>query len=217
MWLSRFAFGYLVTGIVIGSLPLPEKIAVRSRWETDKTRREFAGWARTLSAFGTKVEAEDLDAVLWPVARVSGAAIRELRRPYDFFTRATGFFQSWRMFSSPNTRSVARLVVELDAGDGRWKKIHVSRSSRYRWRRWQLDHQRLRKLVARAVRHPERDEFPRLARWLARQAANDYPEAAAVRVTAEQAKLTTPEAWRAGSAVILEGVAERRFELEPFR
>ncbi|MEM1022078.1 MAG: hypothetical protein AAGD10_20495 [Myxococcota bacterium] len=217
LWSSRFVFGYLLAAIFVLSLPQPHKITTRSRWDTNKTRREFAAWGKSLSFLGLEASADEMDAFLWPLAQGTGKVVRILRAPFKPFMRVTGFFQSWRMFSTPNTSTVAWVVVELDRGDGAFEPIYESRSSTYDWRSFQLSHDRMRKFISKAVRGYETADFVRLGRWFAQEAAHDFPEAEAVRVVARYAKLEGPEAWMAGAPLEVEDRKAKVFKLEKFR
>lgn len=218
LWASRFVFGYLLAAIFILSLPQPHKITTRSRWDTDKTRREFAAWGKSLSFLGLEASAEEMDAFLWPLAQTTGKIVTVLRAPFEPFMRTTGFFQSWRMFSTPNTSTVAWVVVELDRqGDGEFEPIYESRSSIHDWRSFQLSHDRMRKFISKAVRGYETPDFVRLSRWFAQEAARDFPEAEAVRVVARYAKLDTLDAWMDGAPLEIEDRKAKVVKLEGFR
>jgi hypothetical protein len=201
-WVQRLVFIYLLLGIFLLSLPRPEKVAVRKRWETRKTRREFDRWASMINVFGFDFDHEDVDAVLWPIAKNMGAAVREFRKPYRWMIRDVGFFQSWRMFSVPNIGRSALLLVELDHGDGRgFVPIYRPRSNEFDWRRKFFDHDRIRKYVGRGVKPARGKYYRNLGRWIAEQAAEDFPDAYAVRVTALHGRMVTPEQWKNGRVI----------------
>jgi hypothetical protein len=75
----------------------------------------------------------------------------------------------------------------------------------------------MRKFISRAVRGDETPDFVRLARWFAKQAAVDFPEAEAVRVVARYAKLDGTDAWLAGAPLEIEDKKAKVFRLESFR
>ncbi|MGF1508730.1 MAG: hypothetical protein ACFB9M_04420 [Myxococcota bacterium] len=217
-WAQRASFIYLLLGIFVLSLPRPEKVSVRRRWDTDKTQMEFQKISESLGRLGFDVTAEDIDDFLWPIARNYGFFIRKAREPYSWLMRRLGFFQSWRMFSQPNIRMTTILLVELDAGDARgFVPIFRPLSSEYNWRWKQFEHERMRKFVDKAVSKPRESRYAALGDWIAQRAAEDFPRAERVRMTALHGPIPPPERYLEGHGIKFRRVEPRVYELERFR
>ena len=91
-----------------------------------------------------------------------------------------------------------------------WRTIYRSRSKEHDYLGGQLDHNRMRKLVARCGRDGRL--FDHVARWIAREAARDFPNALALRVRLERFDSLPPEGVRAG--LLPSYQTQRSLELE---
>lgn len=197
-----FLFLFVGSGIFVLSLPEPSMIGTRSRWQTERTRQEFEAWGRP---FGWS--ADEVDALLWPLARQAAAVGRQLRRPYHPLTEYLGFYQSWRMFSTPNLVTygievdVRRAQPGPSADDDGFEPLYRSRSSIHDWRRRQLDNSRMRKLFARAFREGRSFLRTDATQWIARQVKFELPDATQLRLEVVRFEPPSPEAYARGAPV----------------
>ncbi len=94
------------------------------------------------------------------------------------------------MFSNPQT-SPSRLWVEVDQGDG-FTPLFVVGSERYTWHGDFFGHHRIRKLLGRIGRAGRGPEYNELGRWLAREAAREFPDAKTLRVSVTPGRRNHP-------------------------
>lgn len=152
----------------------------RQVWNSPHNREQFNHWSATLSRFGLDISSTRLKSELWEFTRRYVRLHSQLMRPVRWLPEQLGFGQSWRMFSNPQT-TPSRLWLEVDDGHG-FEPIYVSRSSEHTWRRSFFEHHRVRKLLGRIGRGGRDAAYESLARWVAKRAFQDYPNAARVRV-----------------------------------
>lgn len=118
----------------------------------------------------------------WKSAARTYKSVRAtLTRPFSLYVRTLYLLQGWALFTNPQ-RDPARVEVELHTPGEGWRTITVQRSEVFDWKREQLDNHRLRKLVGRIARRRTPRIYNRLVRWLAREAAREYPGADRMRV-----------------------------------
>lgn len=199
-----------IGAVCLMALPAPEGGMNRSAWSDPTVQAELLAWHGRLSVLGLDLEAEELEDLLWEFARGYMEGREAVLGPLDPYYRHLGTRQSWRMFVAPH-RNPAKLVVAVRT-EGTWEVVYRSRDPEADWRAHQLDHTRTRSVTFRyAWKHYQRP-YRRFARWLAREAAVDFPEADRIRVYWWRYRTLSPEAVRAGETP--EGSVERPTELD---
>ncbi|HJL43768.1 MAG TPA: hypothetical protein RMG48_20840 [Myxococcales bacterium LLY-WYZ-16_1] len=207
--LQVFLFLFVTSGIFVLSLPNPSKIGVRSRWETDRTRREFEAWGRPLG-----LDADQVDALLWPVARAVAGVTAVLRRPFQWAGDPLGFYQGWRMFSTPRTYTRALEVDVLDPNSGEFRPVYRSRSTEHRWLAEKLDQNRVRKLVGRSIVPESRGRRRYLVRWLRDNAKRSFPDSTQMRIRIVKLIPPPPEQFARGASIVREVESSRTVTLK---
>jgi len=114
-----------------------------------------------------------------------------LRKPFKPYTEYAGVRQRWRMFVAPH-RHPATLHVEVQENE-QWRTVYVARSSEHTWRGLELDHTRARSMLFRYAWREYRGHYRRFAHYVARWAAEDFPNAAKVRVRWYGFRTPSPE------------------------
>jgi hypothetical protein len=199
-WLARWrrSWPHLRAGLIFVHLaavlvmctPGPGRLLNRSQWKSAESQAQFAGWANRLRSIGIDTTAAGLEAWLWDRAGEYASVRRRIERPFAPYVQRLHLYQGWSLFSQPQRHPV-RLHVDLDRGDG-WQPIHVQGSSEHTWRRAQLSHHRLRKLIGRVGRRKNLGSYGRLVDWLARVAAADFPDGQRLRVRLYRYRTAAP-------------------------
>lgn len=199
-----------ILAICLVSLPAPEGGMDRGAWSDPTVQAELLAWRDRLARVGLDLEAEVLEDHLWDFAQGYMSTREATLGRLDPYFRHLGTRQSWRMFVAPH-RNPAKLVVAVRTG-GTWEVVYRSRDPEAAWRDHQLDHTRTRSAIFRYAWKHYRRPYARFARWLAREAASDFPEADRIRVYWWRYRTLSPEAVRAGE--VPEGAVERPRELD---
>ncbi len=198
-------------------LSVPASGAMRdiSAWRAPHAQRELGVWAERARALGWDVSQSEFEAWLWDFTQGYLEVRNRIAAPFALYSHYTGALQGWSMFANPQTEP-AWLTVEIRQGD-ELRTVYRERSSAEDWMRWQLDHNRVRKLQGRLGRGAYDDHYRGLVEWLARRAAIDFPEATHLRARVERRR--TPEPFDDAEV----GYQSSRFEreliidLEPLR
>lgn len=180
-----------VVSVVVLSLPKSSVIANERAWESKNAQAEFRHWAQRL---GT--EPEVFQARLWSFAQSAGRARDQVGKPFQVYADLSGTGQGWQMFATPQ-KVPAELHLDVEV-DGRWKALVRPRDTRSMWRRGQRTQNRFRKVLGRFARTFYRPRYEGLARWLATEAAVDFPEVTRVRVRLWRYRTLPPQEVRAG-------------------
>lgn len=217
-WLghARAAFVLLhVLAMLVLALPDASRLGDRAVWKARGTQLDFKQWAERLQGLGFDTDAKRFERWLWDLSQGYLKLRAVLVAPFDPYRRVAGMTQSWRMFSNPQRRP-ARLHIDVKDG-GQWRPLYVGRSDEFEWRREQFDNNRVRKLIGRFARNIRRGNYRLLARWVARQAAHDYPAASEIRVRLYRFKSLPPEAIAAGERPQGKFADVETLKLEEFR
>lgn len=206
---------YHVLAIVVFALPSPRRMGDRSNWKSDRNQAELASWARTLSATGLDVSKDELEEVMWGLTQRYLAVRKDLIDPFDEYARYIGMAQGWRMFTNPQRRP-GKLHVDVEI-DGVWTPVFVYRSGEHDWMRWQFEHNRFRKQLGRINSKRAVRAYDQLTKWIARQAARDFPEATRLRTRLYRYRSLPPDRVRAGEEPEGEFTLPRFHPLEALR
>jgi hypothetical protein len=174
------------------STPAGSRLNNRHVWASQQNQDEFHAWAAGLRRFGFNVSGRQLQDFLWDTTNAYLEHRNRWLYPFKWLPEQLGFSQSWRMFSNPQT-SPSRLWVELDQGHG-FTPLFIVGSTRYTWRTDFFVHHRIRKLLGRIGRAGRAPEYNELGRWLAREAAQEFPTASSLRISVYTWKTQPPSA-----------------------
>jgi hypothetical protein len=168
----------------------------RKAWSDPTVQGEFVAWAGRLRSYGIDVTSRELEDTMWSFATSYEGLRDTVLTPLRPYLRATGSWQSWKMFVAPH-RYPSRMEIDIDRGSG-FETIYVERSGRYDWRRWWFDHDRVRSAVFRYGWPHYRSSRTTFVDWVARHAAADFPGATRVRVSFVSYRSPSPEEVKAG-------------------
>jgi hypothetical protein len=177
----------------------------RSAWKDPTVQGEFSAWRDRLAGWGVELTAEEFEDGLWELAQGYMDARNQVLAPFRRYYAYAGTWQSWRMFVAPH-RHPGRLHIEVREG-GDYRTVYVARSDEHTWLRSQLDHDRMRSSVFRYAWKRYYKHWRVFGTWVAKQAAEDFPEADRVRLRFFRYQTLSPEAARAGAEL------EGKFEL----
>lgn len=194
-WLQHLRAAFVLFHIVaIMLLAIPDAAgpaANRSAWKNPTVQNELASYAESLSSLGVEMSKEDFEEHVWNLAQTWTAWMVAVREPLSPYTDYAGVRQRWRMFVAPH-RHPATLHIELE-DNGQWRPIYVARSSEHTWRGRQLDQTRARSMLFRYAWREYRGHYRRFAQYVARWAAQDFPNATKVRVRWYGFRTPSPE------------------------
>jgi hypothetical protein len=185
--------------VTLMALPAPGGGMNRAAWDDPTVQGEFSAWTGRLERLGVHMTVDEFEDHLWRFAVPFMSAREKVLAPFMPYYRYCGTWQSWRMFVAPQ-RYPARLYVEVQR-EGVWTPIYVERSREYTWRAWQLDHDRVRSAVFRYSWKTYRKHWLGFSEWVLTKAAEDHPDAQAVRTRYFRYQTLSPEDAREGTLV----------------
>jgi hypothetical protein len=173
----------------VAASPLPPSPTTAKALANPIAVEELDGWVRLLGGLGVTTNR----AQLTELAVRSSVVTSELRglvtKPFRPLMRITGTGQGWGLFTYPNTHP-HRLVIEVERG-GEFQVVYRALDPEHRYLEPQLTFRRVRGVYddnASKVR-PSYESF---ARWVARRAFADWPDATRVRVKMIRTHVVTP-------------------------
>ncbi len=206
-----------LVAVVVLSFPANRGLVDRRAWQTENAKADFRAWSDTLADLGVAISAEALQAKLWDFSRAYLRVRAAVAAPFEPYARLAGVGQGWQMMTSPQRHPAELHVAVRDSPDDAWRPVYASRSDTLTWRRDQLDHDRFRKVVGRFARSRDTASYDRVAAWLARAAALDFPGASEVQVSQMRYRVLPPEAVAAGETPTRRRRRVRSFDLAPLR
>lgn len=208
---------YHVFAVVILSLPSPRRMNDRAAWKTEPSQQEFARWSESLGSLGIDITPAELEAKMWNLAQSYLAVRKKLVAPVEHYRKYAGVGQGWKMFSRPQIQP-GRVHIDILREQGRpFEPLYVEGSDTHTWRSHQFKHNRIRKLFGRLRRNPRPHAFNAFARWIAAEAAREFPDAVALRVRLERFESLRPEQVRAGVEPESRFPLQRVFQLARLR
>jgi hypothetical protein len=186
-----FVIFHLVA-ISVMAFPCPVGSVVdRSVWKTADVQEDVADWSERLGV--TPVELQD---GVFAVAERHIDIHQRVQAPFALYYKYCGTYQSWNMFGTA-PRTATRLHIDVEE-DGVWRPIYIERDPEHTWQARWFDHCRFRPVLKRLGAGHHDEAMPAFARFAARHAARDYPEAKQVRVRFYEFRTLAPEDTRAG-------------------
>lgn len=181
-----------IIAVVLLAIPDASGVALsRSAWKNPTVQAELEAWAQRLSSVGIQTDTATLEQDVYEAATTWTKGLASVRAPLRPYAQYLGVRQVWRMFVAPH-RHPARLHVEVGA-PGDWELVYAARSDEHDWRAEQFDHVRVRAMLFRYGWKRYDRSYRRLCRWVARQAAEDFPTASHVRVRMLGFRTPTPQ------------------------
>ncbi len=205
-----------ICAVCLMAFPAPQGALQKSSWDDPSVKNEMHMWAERSRSIGFTWNDVEFRDFLWDASK----AILEVRRwvlwPFMPYMNWTGARQSWRMFSAPH-RYPVRLFIEVEQ-DGIWRPVYVGRSDEYTWMRDTFDHHRIRRIIFLHGWKRYDRRWSTFGKWIARHAAEDFPDATRVRIRQWKFRTPSPEELRDGKREI-GGKFQRelRFDLQGYR
>jgi hypothetical protein len=199
-----------IVAIFACAFPSPSGGMNRSSWRDPTVQAEIAAWGERLS-----VPPDVLEEHLWSLATAFMGLRKKALAPFQPYYHHAGTWQAWHMFVAPH-RNPARLHIDIDR-DGTWETVYISRDPQLRWRAELFDHSRGRAALFRYSWRHYRVPFRHLGEWLARKAAEDFPDASRMRTRWYRYRTPTPEEVRTDTAPAGRFEASQVFSLEEYR
>jgi hypothetical protein len=169
-----------VLAVVVLSLPSSGQLTDARRWESANTKVEMQRWAAMLEGWGIETTPESLAHRLRGWADGYARARRLVAAPFDRYAELSGARQGWSMFASPQ-KVPAELHVDVRVGSS-WTPLVRPWDRTLDWRLDAREHHRVRKALGRLARAFRAERYEGLARWLATEAARDFPDVEEIRV-----------------------------------
>lgn len=187
-----------VLAVIVLSCPSSGQLTDPRRWQAANTRVEIERWSQHLRGLGIDTTPQSLTARLRGWAEAYARARRRVAAPFDLYAELTGVRQGWSMFASPQ-KVTAELHVDVRDGDT-WRPLVRPWDPSLDWRIDARAHHRVRKALGRLGRSFREDRYEGLARWLATEAARDFPEIDEVRVAMWRQRSPTVAQARGGKS-----------------
>ena len=203
-----------IVAVLVCAFPSPSGGMNRSTWKNPTVQAEMSAWAQRLS-----MDPEILEDHLWEMAKRYMAARKGVLAPFAAYYEHAGTYQAWHMFIAPH-RNPARLYIDLsedgDQGES-WRLLYISRHPELRWRAELFDHSRSRAALFRYSWSHYRSPYRKFGKWLAAEAAAEFPAASQLRLRWLRYQTPSPEQVLTSSEP--EGTFERPmlFKLEAYR
>lgn len=172
--------------IALMSLPSPGRVSER-QLRDPALKEVFADWRGVLAGLGLELSQEEAEQMAMKGANAFMDARAATLKPLWPYFKYTGTAQSWQMFGYLN-RTPARFKLELQTREG-WQDLYIARSSEADWRRRQLDSERFRGMINAYSWKEGRRGYRRFVDWISCRAAEDFPDALAVRASMVQVRL----------------------------
>ena len=182
--------------IAITAVAFPAPVGMRrSDLESADVQAAIKAWQGLASALGVADEPDAFQEWLWLTGTGLLAARNDVLEPLQPYYRYSGTQQSWSMFGTIN-HTPARLEIHIDHGSG-WEPLFIARTRDHDWRARQLDQERLRGLINPFSWRRDRTKLRKVADWVARLAADDFPQARRIRLRMVVRPLPDPAELRA--------------------
>ncbi len=201
-----------IVAVVLMALPAPIGSDRDDTYEMASVREQLQQLSEALGAVGIEASEDEIAELSKTSARRILAARKAALRPFRPYYSLAGTRQGYRMFSGVSLYG-DRLQVEIDRGDD-WELIYLARDPDHRWRWWTFNHELTRSLLYRYVEKRYRRRFEAMTRWIAREAATDFPDVERVRVSFLRQRTPSPAESRAGVTHEVRVVRTRTVEVD---
>lgn len=217
-WPHLRALLILVHLVAISLAALPRVSApalTKSARQSPAARAEIAAWTERLASWGVEVEPEVLEQRSLELLEGWLELRTTLNSPFRPYIATFGLRQPWMLFPGAD-RFPAQLVIELER-EGSWETVQTLYPTSGPWKARLARNTRVHGVVYSASWPVHRSHYDELGRWLAREAARDFPEATRLRLSIERGHMRSPEQVREGFVPEVRTHQARTFELESYR
>lgn len=181
-----------LVAVGLAAIPAPVGGMNRASWQEPTVKGEIDAWADRVG-----MEREAFEQGLWDLA-VNVMAVRGVvLKPFLPYYHRLGAQQSWRMFVAPH-RHPSRLHIDIYE-NGEWFNVYEQTTAGPHWLEDLLEGDRFRSALFRYSWPQFRAPYRHLARWVAAEAADEFPEATRVRLRWHRRTTPPPETLREGA------------------
>lgn len=204
-----------VVSVALSSLPSVRGNLSPSMMREPVVQHELRQWTRALEQLGLEVTTREFQDFIVALGHLYSDVRDVLVKPFEPYRRHLGTGQTWNLFTSAH-RIPSRLEIDLEEG-GAFRPLYVARSDEHTWRRASLDDTRMRKAVYFLSWRRASRTYGTFAEWVAREAAEDFPDATRVRVRYWRYETPSPEQVRRGEEPEGRYVKTKLLELARYR
>jgi hypothetical protein len=203
--------------LAVCMLTMPAPVGISEAAMQDAEVQGSLATARAVvGAFGWQLSKEEATDLAYGLGTRFMALRSKALTPVRPYAEYLGVKQGWRMFGLIN-REPARMEAELLEA-GAWRTIYVARDPDLDWMADLMDHERVRGFTNQFSWAKRRRRFRQFSKWLARQAATDFPEATKLRTRMVILHIVPPAQLKAhGGLPVGEPFWETPISLAPLR
>ncbi len=192
--LRNLFIGLHLLAVTLIALPSPAGQMSEKRFAAPATQQLFARVATLLGGIGVDTSAGAISDFSWVAGRGIVAVRTAVLAPLQPYYTLAGTRQSWRMFTDISAHQ-GRIEIIAER-DGEQEVLFIDNTA-HRWQAQLLEQERVRSIRSAFSRRKNKRHYLRLCRWLAAQAAEDFPSADALIVQMRALTLAGPEVVRA--------------------
>lgn len=168
-----------ICAVLLKACPAPEGAMAKEDWAHPTVQAEFKQWTHFLNSAGMDINQQTLEANLWTLAKQTSAIRSGLLWPFRKYYRYFGADQNWRLFVAPHMFP-SRLEIDVLVEDS-WTPVYRVFDGP-KWMGHLIENGRFRPSIFRYSWGRYKGQYNRFAQFLSEQAANDFPEAHAIRL-----------------------------------
>jgi hypothetical protein len=193
--------GLHLLAVLLMSIPAPAGMS-RQTLQEENIQANFRDWSDLAKGLGINLEAAKIEELsfTWGT-RVLGVRNKALA-PFRPYYKYAGTNQRWQMFGYLN-RTPGRIeVATCDKINKRlcakqdWDWRFIMGSDEADWLRPRMEQERIRAIVSSFAWKKRKGHYNALGRWLAAQAAEDFPDAKTLRVRMGTLQIPPPARLR---------------------
>jgi hypothetical protein len=166
--------------------------------QEENIQANFRDWSATAQGLGIDLDPKDIEELSFTWGnRVLGVREQTLA-PFRPYYKYAGTVQRWQMFGYLN-RSPGRIEVATCTKPNKrlcartdWQWRFIMGSDDADWMRSRMEQERIRAIVSSFAWKKRKGHFNAVGRWLATQAARDFPDAKILRVRMGTLQIPAP-------------------------
>jgi len=187
--------------VILLSLPAPAGMTETSLQE-ENLQSSFKAWSETAQSLGLALSPQDVQDLSWTWGNRVLDVRTQVLRPFQPYYKYAGTNQRWQMFGYLNRNPGRIEVATCDKKNKKlceeedWQWRFVMGSDEFDWLRPTIDQERIRAIVSSFAWKKRSSHYHAIGRWLATQAARDFPDARFVRTRMGRLEIPSAEKMR---------------------